>query len=169
MHAPAGLLTFLAPWKDLYSNSKEVDTAVVFVHVIALLFGGGAAVVADRATIRVKDFGSDAARRALADLRTSHRMVLIALSLSLASGLLLAASDLKTFLGSWIFGLKLALVALLVINGAILTRTETLLSAPGITPPDTSRLWGRLHLSARASMVLWSSTVLVGVALVNMV
>ncbi|HEY4321523.1 MAG TPA: hypothetical protein VGM77_10135 [Gemmatimonadales bacterium] len=169
MHAPDALLHLVAPWKELYSNSKGVDTATVFVHVVALLFGGGAAVVADRATIRVREFGGDEARRTLQDLSASHRLVIIALTLSLVSGVALAAADLDTFLASPIFAIKLALVFLLVINGAFLTVTETRLREFGLEAGRATRLWGRLQLSARTSMVLWTATVLVGVALANMV
>jgi hypothetical protein len=169
MHAPEALLHLLAPWKELYSNSKVVDTVTVFVHIAALLFGGGAAVVADRATIRVREFGTEEARRTLDDLTASHRMVLIALSLSLVSGVGLAAADLDTFLASPIFAIKLALVALLVVNGAFLTRTETQLHDASLETGRATRLWGRLQHSARASMVLWTATVLAGAALANMV
>ena len=169
MHAPPAVLHFLDPWKELYSNSKEVDTGVTFVHVVALLFGGGAAVVADRATLRVRDFGSEAARRALGDLHASHRLVLIALSISVVSGIGLACADLETFLASPIFAIKLVLVALLLINGAVLTTTETALTASDLDPQRTTPLWRRLHLVSRLSLTLWSATVLAGTALVNMV
>jgi len=40
------------------------------------------------------------------------------------TGVLLAAADVETFLPSVIFWVKLGLVALLVINGGVLTLTE---------------------------------------------
>jgi hypothetical protein len=51
-----------APWKHLYDDSKVLETVVVFVHVAALVIGGGIALAADRATLRA--VRGDAATRA---------------------------------------------------------------------------------------------------------
>jgi hypothetical protein len=45
------LVAAFEPWKSAYSNSKVIPAAVTSVHLVALLFGGGLAVAADRATI----------------------------------------------------------------------------------------------------------------------
>jgi hypothetical protein len=169
MHPPDWLIHLTAPWKELYSNSKGVDTATVFVHLAALLFGGGTAIVADRATLRIREAGSDAARQVLRDIRVSHRLVMIALSFSLVSGVALAAADIETFLASPIFAIKLLFVAMLVINGAVLTSTESRLGEFELEPQRAARLWARLRLTAWASLVLWTGTVLAGTALANMV
>jgi len=44
------LVAAVEPWKSAYSNSKISAVAVTSVHLVALLFGGGLAVAADRAT-----------------------------------------------------------------------------------------------------------------------
>ena len=46
------LAQFLAPWQATYSNSKAVSNAVTFAHLAGLLFGGGFAAAADRASLR---------------------------------------------------------------------------------------------------------------------
>ena len=48
------LVHLFAPWQSLYSNSKPVATAVTATHLVALLYGGGFAVAADRATLRAR-------------------------------------------------------------------------------------------------------------------
>jgi len=169
MHAPASLMQLLAPWKELYGNSKGLDTAIVFLHLAALLFGGGTAIVADRAALRVRDVGAPEARQALEGIRRSHRVVLMALSFSLLSGLALASADLDTLLASPILAIKLGFVTLLLVNGALLTSTERQLDEFGIAPERAARLWWRLRQSARASLLLWTGTVLAGTALANMV
>ncbi|HEX3927076.1 MAG TPA: hypothetical protein VHW65_03695 [Gemmatimonadales bacterium] len=169
MHPPDWLLQLFGPWKELYSNSKLTDTVTVFFHLAALLFGGGAAIVVDRATLRVRDRGGPGAERALADIHASHRLVLIALSVLFISGIALAGADLETFFASPIFWVKLSCVTLLVANGALLTSTERRLRRDGLDSQPAERLWRRLRFSAVASLVLWTMTVLVGTALANMV
>src|SRR3982750_3449599 len=48
------------PWNSLYSDSKAVSSAVLFLHLVPLLFAGGAAITADRAR---QGRGSDPAAR----------------------------------------------------------------------------------------------------------
>ena len=158
----------LAPWQSAYSNSKLLSTVVVGVHLIALLFGGGYAVAADRFTLRALRAGEAERAKQLAELHAVHRPVLIALALSFVSGVLLAAADVKTFASLPAFWVKLALVGLLMVNGAILTVLETSLRTPGssrITEP--SRLWERLRVFSICSVALWTATLIAGVVLQN--
>jgi uncharacterized membrane protein len=93
-----------------------------------------------------------------------HRVVLGGLVVSILSGLALLASDLETFWGSWIFWLKMALVVLLLANGGIMTRIERALRANPGNPDDD---WRRLRNVAIASVTLWLTITLAGVALTN--
>src|SRR5881394_3402047 len=61
-----------------------------------------------------------------------HRTVLAGLVVTFVSGILLFLSDVKTFWDSWVFWLKMALIAALLINGFR-------------SAPDRAR-WPRRHL-----------------------
>jgi len=55
--------------------------------------------------------------------------VLVGLAALFVSGVLMAAADLDTFLPSPVFWLKLALATCLLINGAVLMRTDIVVLA----------------------------------------
>jgi hypothetical protein len=157
----------LAPWQSLYSDSKAVDSVVTGVHLVGMLFGGGFAVAADRSTLRAlrRDRGERA--RALEELHAIHRPVLYALTALFVSGVALAAADIETFAKSPVFMLKLALVALLLSNGAVLQRTERTLRLQTAPQRQEARLWRRLRTSAYLSLLFWTCAVIAGTILVN--
>ncbi len=161
------LVHAFAPWQSLYADSKSVASVVTGVHLVGMLFGGGLAVAADRSTLRALRREPAERARALAELRAVHRPVLVALGLLFLSGAALAAADVETFAGSPVFIVKLALVALLLANGAVLERTEHALQSTVVGPRHESRLWRRLRWTSRLSLVLWTSTVVAGTVLVN--
>jgi hypothetical protein len=162
--------TAAKPWAAFYSDSTAVSSTVTFFHLGGLLFAGGIAIASDRATFKALR-GSDEDRgRLLADLANSHRWVLTGLAVIFTSGLLLALSDVKTFGPSPIYWTKMSLVALLLINGAVLQRTEQKLRAENLLTPATApgkKLWSRLRFAAATSMTLWTAIVLAGVILVE--
>lgn len=154
----------LSPWQSAYGDSAVIATTVTAIHLIGMLVGGGLAISADRATLRVTSEHSGKREWHLGELNAIHRPVLIALSIIFVSGLAMVASDIKIFLTSPILWVKLGLVALLVLNGVVLERTETALR----TGSDfASALWTRLRVSAIASIVLWIGILVTGVALAN--
>ena len=165
------LIAALAPWQSMYSNSKVIPAVVTTVHLLALLFGGGLAVAADRTTLRVGRRGSPEQSAQLDELRAVHRPVLVALVALFASGVLLTAADLKTYLGAPMFWVKLGLVTLLLLNGVVLERTEStlrVLSARHVAPAKRmAQLWRRLRASAVCSLGLWTATLVAGALLVN--
>jgi hypothetical protein len=165
------LVAALQPWQSAYSNSKVIPAVVTTVHLVALLFGGGLAVAADRATLRVGRRGAADQATQLTELRAVHKPVLVALVALFASGVLLTAADLETFIASPVFWVKLGLVTLLLVNGLVLERTESRLrslSAREIVPTTRVRsLWRRLRKSAVLSLVLWTATLVAGTLLVN--
>jgi hypothetical protein len=163
MNPPAALVQLVEPWSQLYGDSKLLQTLVVFAHIAALVFAGGLAVTLDRATLRVAREDAGARTRQLDELGRAHRMVIAGLVLSVISGVLLFAADLETYYGSPIFWTKLALIALLLTNGFMMTKAEgRIRSAPGAEAG-----WKRLRVTAVASLFLWFATAFVGVALVN--
>ena len=161
--ASSALARLAEPWNSLYSDSKAVASAVMFFHLVPLLIAGGAALTADRATLRAWRASGDDRTRQLGELARTHAIVLVGLALSFVSGVLLFLSDVDEFLGSPVFWLKLGLVGLLLANGFVMTRTERALANGG----DQGALWGRLRTIAVLSLVLWIATTLVGVVLTN--
>jgi hypothetical protein len=161
--ASSPLAKLVEPWNSLYSDSKAVATAVMFLHLVPLLIAGGAALTADRATIRASRLSLEDRTRQLGDLARTHAIVVGGLALSFISGVLLFLSDVDEFLGSPWFWVKLGAVGLLLVNGFVMTRTERALANGG----DQRVLWSRLRTISVFSLILWIATTLVGVALTN--
>jgi len=157
----AFLSNALVSWASFYANHAAVRTLIAFVHVAALIGGGGMAIAVDRGTLAAlrKD---EAGRCAQLDaLRATHHTVILSLVLIVLSGVLLFAADVETYLYSRFFWTKIALVAALVANGAVLWGTER-----RARQGDPSA-WPRLRATAVASIALWLLTTLAGVALPN--
>lgn len=159
---PEFLIELLKPWNDFYGHSKVAETVVVFLHTGALLLGGGFAIAADRSTLRSLRLTADARVQPLKELAAVHRWVITGLTIIVISGLALLASDIETFFGSWIFWLKMALVAALLVNGLVMTRTEVSL---GKDAGEASPHWSSLRRTAVTSLTLWFTVALLGVAL----
>jgi hypothetical protein len=155
------LVRLAEPWNKLYSHSKAISAAVIYLHLVPLLIAGGAAIVADRATLRAARGDAAERDRQIDELAGTHRLVVGGLALSLASGVLLFLSDVETFLASPLFWTKLTLVALLLANGVMMTRTEQAIGRVG----EDATLWARMRRIALLSMALWMTTALVGVLL----
>jgi hypothetical protein len=148
----------LISWGSVYANHAALRTLVTFTHVGSLLVGGGFALAADRTTLAA---GAPGEAR-LDELHRTHAIVLAALALLAASGLLLFAADADTFIHSPLFWIKIALVALLLANGAVLRAAGSRAAAGG------ARAWRVLRVTSAASIVLWLLTTLGGTALLNL-
>jgi hypothetical protein len=152
------------PWADFYGHHKSVSDAITWLHLSALLVGGGAAVTADRRVLGLGNADTDDLRRGLSELARTHKTVIAALTVSVLTGVSMLLSDVKTFLVSPVYWTKMSLVLLLLLNGYVLMRTERRL---GGDPSPTNLLWQRLSLGALASITLWVGITLAGVVLVN--
>jgi len=159
----SALARLAEPWNALYSDSKVVSSAVVFLHLVPLILAGGTALSADRATLRAARGSAEDRTRQLTELARAHALVLGGLALSFATGVLLFLADVDEYLGSPIFWVKLAFVGLLLLNGFMMTRTEKSLASGG----DASALWARLRTISVMSQFLWVATTLVGVVLMS--
>ena len=155
------LVKVAGPWSKVFSHSKAVSAGVLFLHLSPLIFGAGAAFMMDRATLRVVRAGPADRALHLRELSKVHRVVVPGLGLSFVSGLLLFLADVETFVGAIYFWVKLGFVALLLLNGFVMTRTEKALAANG----EDSALWGRMRTLALLSAFLWLATALAGVVL----
>jgi hypothetical protein len=148
-------------WASIYANHSALRTVIEFLHVAGLVGAGGLAVVVDRSTLAAARAGGSRQAEQLATIRNAHRIVIAGLAVLFATGLLLFAADLDTFLWSKVFWLKMGLVVLLIANGAIMRRAEQQAEQGG------RRAWSRLHITAVLSLVLWCLTILAGTALPN--
>jgi len=161
---PEALAKLADPWAKFYSHSTTTETIVTFLHIAPIVVGGGIAIALDRASLRLRHDDPGARERHLAELGSVHPIVITALVISLVSGIAMLAADLDTFLGSWVFWVKMALIVVLLGNGARMTRLEQALAAPG---GGTSDQWGRLRGNAITSLTLWLVITLAGVILTN--
>jgi hypothetical protein len=156
---PATLVEAARAWAAIYTDHTALRIGVVFCHLAGLMAGGGLAVAADRGTLRLAR-GSEAARAAhLDELHAIHRVVISGLALTFASGILMVGADLDAILASRIYWTKMALVALLLLNGLTMQRAERAAGAAPLTG------WPRLHRAAMFSLVLWFLIVFAGTAL----
>ena len=157
----AALSQAVQTWTDAYSHSALLRTLVAFVHVAGLVAGGGAAIAADRATLRATRRGPIVGRDELDAIHTTHRVVVAGLAAVILSGILLFAADVETYSVSRIFWVKMGMVAALMINGALLVRV----GRDGRVPdPGLRRALRRM---TAVSMALWFLTTLAGAALPN--
>lgn len=164
MTTPEVLTRLVEPWADYYSHSKAASTIVTFLHIAPIVVGGGIAIALDRASLRLDVNDGQARERHLMELGSVHPIVLWSLVVLLLSGLAMLAADLDTFLGSWVFWLKMALIVALLANGAQMTRLERALAGPAGAAADQ---WRRLRGIAITSLVLWLAITLAGVVLTS--
>ena len=148
-------------WTSVYANHPALRTGIEFMHIGGLVAGGGCAITADLATITAARQVSAARTTQLLLLKRTHGIVIFGLSALSISGVLLFAADVETFLYSRIFWLKMGLMVLLLLNGAMLLAGERQVIR------GEARAWARLHHTALASLVLWLLTTLAGAALPN--
>ncbi|HYV97721.1 MAG TPA: hypothetical protein VE967_09725 [Gemmatimonadaceae bacterium] len=156
-----------------------MPTLTESAHLLAMLIGGGLAIGADRTTIRVIKKNILDRYSYLEELHAVHRPVVISFALLFITGIALAAADIDTFVASPAFWVKLGLVALLLINGGVLTWTESRLrklSHAVVTPSDGAswypvdrarRRWTRLRVTSALSIILWALTLIAGAVLVD--
>ena len=151
----------VAWWAAFYSGSAVMRTAVSFVHLAGLVGGGGAAISADRATLKATRRGLRVTRGQIDAIHHAHRVVVLGLAGVIVSGVLLFAGDAATYAPSKLFWLKMVMVAALMINGAFLVRV-----GQGVPMPD-ERTRRTMRWTAGLSLALWFLTTLVGAGLPN--
>lgn len=154
-----------APWSKLYSDNEAVSTAVVYLHLAAIMVAGSAALAADRRMLRSK---RNPALRVgyLEDAPSTHRIVISALVFAVVAGVLMFLGDVEALAGSPLFWTKLTLVFMLLTNGFVITRIEERMrSAKRAVTAEMQ--WGPLLVTARVSQILWFATLLAGIALRN--
>jgi len=88
---------FLARWAHLYGHTP-VRATVTYLHLVGILVGGGVAVAADRASLRLLPTTPDWSEE-LARLASVHRWVVTGLALIFANGLLMAPVEVSEIVG----------------------------------------------------------------------
>ena len=161
MTAPAFLADAAQGWARVYADHTLIAAGVMFVHLAGLLLGGGAAVAADRATLRAARRPEPARAEHLAFLRTVHGIAIAGLAMLAVSGAAMFLADLETFWTATAFWVKMCLVALLLGNGLLMRLAER----RARTRPDDG--WRTLKATATASLLLWLAIVLVSTILAN--
>jgi hypothetical protein len=140
---PAQLSALVTQWAGLYSGHAVLRTMVIFAHVGGLVGAGGCAIAADRATLLSSSSHEAERRRQVEAIAGTHRVVIAGLALIGVSGLLMLAADLETFLYSRVFWIKMGLIVLLLVNGAVLTSAERRASGGLCRPPHPPGHAGR--------------------------
>ncbi len=160
----AEAVRLVEPWAAAYNDTPLLQTATTFAHFGGFMLGGGFAIATDAATLRAARVGAPRRRRQLSYLRHAHRAVVAGLAVTFSSGLLMFAADLEALAASPAFWAKMLLVMLLLVNGLVMTVTE---SALRTGRGEIDRLWRRLRRTAICSFALWFAAVLAGTVLVN--
>ena len=148
MNASMTVSQLLTRWAHVYGHTP-VSTTITYFHLVGILVGGGVAVVADRASLRLSPTTRPDWRTELDRLAAVHRWVVGGLGLIFASGLLMALAEVDTFRTSIVFWAKMGLVALLIGNGYARLRTEIALRQ------GSAAAWGWFRRTSTASLVLW--------------
>jgi len=141
----ATLSQALASWNSYYGNHQALSVAIRYVHLAALLVGGGTALAIDREIFVLRRLAPQARDATIARLNRAHALVIASIVFLVASGFLMAGADVETYLVSPTFWTKMALVVMLLINGAVLARA-------GRTSVAVSR---RLTVASVVSAILW--------------
>jgi hypothetical protein len=159
--APDFLVHAAEGWARVYADSRAISTGVLFIHLAGLLLGGGAAVTADRATLKAAREADPARADHLAFLGTTHGVAMAGLAMLAVSGLAMLLADLETFWSAKTFWIKMSLVAVLLANGFLIRQ------AAGLARTLRAKAWTRLKATAVASLVLWFAIVLAGTILAS--
>ncbi len=161
MAAPEFLVHAVQGWAKLYADSKPVSIGVIYVHLAGLLLGGGAAVAADRETLKAAGEAEPERADHLAFLGTVHSIAVAGLVMLVLSGAAMLLADLENFWSARSYWVKMGLVGLLLANGLVMQRAERLAR----TMP--ARAWRQLKITSVVSLALWFAILLASVVLAN--
>ena len=152
------ITSFTSWWSTFYGDHQMLSLAVRYLHVAALMVGGGSALAIDRVVLGTARRRTDDRRHAaLVALKGSHRVVVPALIVVAVTGVLMTAADWSTFEVSRLFWIKMVLVALLLANGGALVAAER-----GYADGANVEKWRRVILASGASVLLWLVILWVG-------
>ena len=157
MHVPALSLNAVAWWAAAYGDHRLLSVSIRFLHIASLVIGGGTAIITDRAILRGARGGAGRARLgdgvapSLASNGRAGALVVV------ASGAAAVDRGLGDVLRVANLLVKLALVALLLVNGAGFVLAERVAAHRDV--------WRRLAFASAASLMLWFVLLFVGTLL----
>jgi uncharacterized membrane protein len=138
-------------WSSYYSDHQMVSLMIRYLHLAALMVGGGTALAIDRVVLGTARTRTDDRRHAAWQaLQGSHRVVVPALVVVAATGVMMTAADWSTFEVSRLFWIKMITFALLVGNGAALVAAER-----RYAQGSDVKQWRRVVLASGVSCLLW--------------
>ncbi len=138
-------------WSAYYSDHQMVSLLIRYVHLAALMIGGGTALAIDRVVLgTARNRNHDRRHAAVQALKGSHRVVVPALLVVSITGVLMTAADWETFEASKLFWSKMIGFALLVVNGSALVAVER-----RYTHHTDAPLWRRVVVASGTSVLLW--------------
>jgi hypothetical protein len=159
--APDFLVHAAQGWAKLYADTKPVSTGIMYVHLSGLLLGGGAAVAADRETLKAAREADPVRADHLDFLGTVHGIAIAGLVMLALSGAAMLLADLETFWSARAFWIKMGLVALLLANGLVMRQAEhTARTLP-------VKAWRQLRATSVISLVLWFAILLASTILAS--
>jgi hypothetical protein len=145
-------------WQVYYRDHQTVSLLIRYVHLAALMIGGGTALAIDRVVLGTARIRTDDRRRAaFTAMAGSHRVVVPALAIVAASGVLMAAADWTTFVESRLFWIKMISFALLILNGVALVAAER-----AYAKDAGALMWRRVVMASGASCLLWLFILFIG-------
>jgi len=159
MVALNGVSHLLALWAHFYGRTTAMRAAVTYLHLGGILLGGGLAIAADVAALRLSPDTVPDWTRELDRLAAVHRWVVAGLALIFASGVMMALAEVGSFATSVVFWVKMGLVALLIGNGYARLRVEVALRQ------GSAARWGWFRRTSIASLALWFLILLFGALL----
>ena len=154
------MVGILKSWSEYYGNHQAVSVAVRFIHLVGLVLGGGTALFIDRQVLRAARGNEEEKHEALRYLRNAHALVIPWLATLGITGILMTAADTETFLVSRVYWIKMAVVALLAVNGGVL-----LLAEKRVMQLGAAKTWSRLVTVSTISFLLWIGALLMGILL----
>jgi len=135
-------------WSSFYGNHQIVSLVIRYLHLAGIVLAAGTALFADRQVWRALRSGPPERESVLALLTGAHPRVVPGLVVIGATGVLMTAAETSTFLASRIYWIKLALVALLMVNGLVMLAAERRARRAGAG-------WSRLAAISTISAALW--------------
>ena len=149
----------LALWAHFYGRTTAVSATVTYLHLGGVLLGGGLAIAADAATLRLSPETGPDSTRELDRLAAVHRWVVAGLTLIFASGVVMMLAKVGSVATSPVFWVKMGLVVLLIGNGYARLRVEVALRQ------GSAARWGWFRRTSIASLALWFLILLAGTLL----
>lgn len=149
----------IAWWSSYYGNHQLLSVTIRFLHLAAIVLGGGAGLWTDWQVMKAAR-GKLEKEAVMKWLSRAHAYVVPWMAVLALTGVLMMAADTATFFSSKVFWAKIVLVFLLVSNGFALVLLEGRARQWGI-----DSVWSKLVLVSCMSALLWQTTLFAGTLL----